>query len=102
MPRTAFFTLPLFVSMAVVAFALMGPRPAAAQMSAPTVADTPGWRPAPIPVAQKKKRRPQSGGHIIACRPQGCFPIPYGCHTEVEYDWWDNPTGFDKIVCPRR
>ncbi len=93
MPKTAPFTLSL---VAALTFALLAtPRPVAAQ--------APGWHTTPTltPVAQKK-RRPQHDGRIIACRPQGCFRIPYGCHTEMELDFWDNPTGFDKIVCPRR
>lgn len=95
MPRTALI-LPLF---AALAFALLaGPRPAAAQ--------APGWQPAPVYIATKKSnptaRAQQRDGRIIACRPEGCFRIPYGCYTEAEYDFWGNPTGYDKIVCPRR
>ena len=96
MPRTALFALPLFAAMLVLAVALIA-GPAAAQDLNPA----PGWHPTPIPVAQKK-RRPQADGRKIACRPGGCFRIPYGCYPEVEYDWWGNPTGYDKIVCPRR
>jgi hypothetical protein len=94
MPRTALFTLPLFTALALAWLA--GPRPAAAQ--------APGWHPAPLLVAQKHRRtsRRRHDGRIIACRPQGCFRIPYGCHTETEFDFWGNPTGYDAIVCPRR
>ncbi len=99
MPRTAHSALP-FVAALVAALALAliaAPVPAAAQ----GVVQTSGWQPAPLPVAQNKRTR-RYDGRIIACRPGGCFRIPYGCHTETEYDRWGNPTGYDKIVCPGR
>lgn len=89
MPRTALFALPLLAALALAA------------APGPAVAQAPGWQPAPIPAAQKQ-RPPRRDGRIIACRPEGCFRIPYGCYTEPEYDFWDNPTGYDKIICPRR
>lgn len=54
---------------------------------------------APIPVA---KRRTYRNGRKIACTPFGCHPIPRGCYPVTEYDWWGNPTGYDRVVCPRR
>ncbi len=53
----------------------------------------------PIPVA---KRRAYRNGRKIACTPFGCHPIPRGCIPVTEYDWWGNPTGYDRVVCPRR
>jgi hypothetical protein len=99
MPRTTSFAVPFVaVFISVLALALVAaPSPAAAQTSLRAS----GWQAAPLLVAQKKRPR-RYDGRIIACRPRGCFRIPYGCHTEVEYDWWGNPTGYDKIVCPGR
>jgi len=54
---------------------------------------------APIPVA---KRRAYRSGRKIACTPAGCHPIPRGCYPEPDFDMWGNPTGYDRIVCPRR
>ena len=96
MPRIMSFALPL-ISTFVGALVIAAPSPAAAQ----TTLQASGWRPAPLPVAQKRRMR-RHDGRKIACRPSGCFRIPYGCHPEVEYDWWGNPTGYDKIVCPGR
>ena len=96
MPRTALLFLALLAALALALAA--APRPTAAQ----GLMQAPDWQPAPTQVAQKKKRRPHSDGRIIACRPGGCFRIPYGCHTETEFDFWGNPTGFDAIVCPGR
>jgi hypothetical protein len=96
MPRTALFTLPPLAALALALLAT--PHPATAQ----GFVQSPGWQPAPTPIAQTKKRRPRSNGRKIACRPEGCFRIPSGCTPVTEYDWWGNPTGFDAIVCPRR
>ena len=99
MPRTAHSALP-FVAAFIAALALAviaAPAPAAAQ----SAVQASGWQPAPLLVAQKKRTQ-RYDGRMIACRPRGCFRIPYGCHPEVEYDWWGNPTGYDKIVCPGR
>jgi hypothetical protein len=35
----------------------------------------------------------------IACTKYGCHPIPPGCTPTTQYDWWGNPTGYDRIVC---
>ena len=99
MPRTAHFALP-FVAAFISALALApiaAPSPAAAQ----STVQTSGWQPAPLLVAQRRRAR-RYGSRMIACRPGGCFRIPYGCHPEVEYDPWGNPTGYDKIVCSHR
>ena len=50
----------------------------------------------------KNARRPVRNGRKIACTPDGCHRIPRGCYPEPAFDFWGNPTGFDKIVCPRR
>jgi hypothetical protein len=47
-----------------------------------------------------RKSRPSSGQ--IACTVFGCHPIPRGCYIRTEYDIWGNPTGFDRVTCPRR
>lgn len=106
MPRTALFTLPLLLALlAALALAVTAaPRPAAAQ----GFVQTPGLHLTPAPVAQdtrtaqRSKRGRRYDGRKIACRPSGCFRIPYGCYPTTEYDFWGNPTGFDAIVCPRR
>ena len=95
MPRTALFTLPLLAALALAWPAAA--RPAAAQISA----GAPGWHPAPLVVAQKT-RYARSRGRKIACTPAGCHPIPPGCYPEPAFDFWGNPTGYDKIVCPGR
>ena len=93
MPKTGLFSVPF---LALLSLALLsGPRAAVAQ--------TPGWHPAPLLVAQKKHRtRPRVDNRKIACRPGGCFRIPLGCYPETEYNFWGEPTGYDKIVCPHR
>ena len=45
------------------------------------------------------ERHPQAGQ--IACTPAGCHRISPRCHPEPDYDFWGNPTGYDKIVCSR-
>lgn len=94
MSKSARSAVPLF---AVLALALVAwPRPAAAQAL--------GWHPAPMLVAAQEPRRaaPRHDGRKIACTPSGCHRIPRGCYPEAAYDFWGNPTGYDKIVCPRR
>ena len=94
MPKTAYaFILALAV---VIPAAMAVPAPAAASMAVPQAATR---MLAPIPVAQRHRR---STGRKIACTPAGCHPIPRGCYPEPAFDFWGNPTGFDKIVCPRR
>ena len=94
MPRTA----PAFI-VAVAAFtsaAMAAPSPAAVPIAVFQVAHS---MLAPIPVA---KRRHYTNGRKIACTPAGCHPIPLGCYPEPDFDIWGNPTGYDRIVCPRR
>jgi hypothetical protein len=47
-------------------------------------------------------RYPQRPAGKIACTPAGCHRIPPGCYPEPDFDFWGNPTGYDRIVCPRR
>jgi hypothetical protein len=35
----------------------------------------------------------------IACGKYGCARIPPNCHPTTDYDWWGNPTGYDRVVC---
>ncbi len=100
MPRTVHFVLPFIAAfIAILTLApIATPTPAAAQGAMQAT----GWQPAPLLVARKQRRARHYDGRKIACRPSGCFRIPYGCHPAVEYDWWGNPTGYDKIVCPGR
>ena len=35
----------------------------------------------------------------IACTKYGCHPIPPGCTPTTQYDFFGNPTGYDRIVC---
>ena len=35
----------------------------------------------------------------IACTKYGCHPIAPNCQPTTQYDWWGNPTGYDRIVC---
>jgi len=51
-------------------------------------------------VLSAKKSRQAPGQ--IACTVFGCHPIPRGCYIRTEYDFWGNPTGFDRVICPRR
>jgi len=51
-------------------------------------------------MALSAKKRQASGQ--IACTVFGCHPIPRGCYIRTEYDFWGNPTGFDRVICPRR
>lgn len=46
-------------------------------------------------------RAAQPSGQI-ACTFTGCHPIPPNCTIETEFDLWGNPTGYDRVVCPRR
>lgn len=93
MPRTA----PALI-VAVAAFmpaAMAAPAPAAASMAVLQAAN-PAL--APIPVAKRAYRN----GRKIACTRYGCHPIPRGCYPTPEFDFWGNPTGYDRIVCPGR
>jgi hypothetical protein len=47
-------------------------------------------------------RYPRQPAGKIACTPAGCHRIPPGCYPEPDFDFWGNPTGYDRIVCPRR
>lgn len=47
-------------------------------------------------------RHPRRPAGKIACTPAGCHRIPPGCYPEPDFDFWGNPTGYDRIVCPRR
>ena len=89
MPRTA---PALILAMAACMLAATIPAPAAAQ--------APGWQPAPLLVAQKHRAR--ANGRKIACTPFGCHRIPLGCYPEPDFDMWGNPTGYDRVICPRR
>jgi hypothetical protein len=54
--------------------------------------------------AAKKKHRvhhPRRPAGKIACTPAGCHRIPPGCYPTPGMDFWGNPTGFDRIICPR-
>lgn len=92
MSKIGLFAVPFFAVLALALFA--GPRVANAQ--------APGWHPAPLLVAQKHRAQRRIDNRKIACRPEGCFRIPLGCYPESEFDFWGNPTGYDRIVCPRR
>ena len=35
----------------------------------------------------------------IACTKYGCHPIPPGCTPTTQYDFFGNPTGYDRIAC---
>ncbi len=94
MPRTA----PALI-LAMAAFmpaAMAAPAPTAVPLA---VLQATNSTLAPIPVA---KRRVYRGGHKIACTPAGCHPIPLGCYPEPDFDIWGNPTGYDRVICPRR
>jgi hypothetical protein len=45
-------------------------------------------------------RRGRPAGQF-ACTPAGCHRIPPNCHPEPDFDFFGNPTGFDRIVCSR-
>ena len=94
MLRTGLLTLPLLMALALALFT--EPRAAGAQ--------APGWYPAPLLIAQKHRQpaRQRVDGRKIACTRFGCSRIPPGCHPEIEFDFFDNPTGYDKIICPGR
>ena len=94
MPKTA---LALFAAAAAFMPAAI-PAPASAGIPMAEF-QAPGPALAPIQVA---KRRANQNGRKIACTPFGCHPIPRGCYPVTEYDWWGNPTGYDRVVCPRR
>jgi hypothetical protein len=36
----------------------------------------------------------------IACFKGGCHHIPVGCHPEMTFDYFGNPTGYETAVCP--
>ena len=92
MPKNSLFTLPFFACLALALLA--GPSVASARPL--------GWHPAHLLVAQKHRAGRRVDYRKIACRPSGCFRIPLGCYPETEYDFWGNPTGYDRIVCPPR
>jgi hypothetical protein len=52
----------------------------------------------PAAAARKKAHPAPRAPEHIACTRAGCHPTPPGCHPEIEYDPWGNPTGFDMIV----
>jgi hypothetical protein len=56
----------------------------------------------PATAARKKPQRTPRPPEHIACTRSGCHPTPPGCHPEIEFDPWGNPTGYDFIVCPGR
>ncbi len=67
-------------------------------------AGTPAFADAP-PHAKKTVRHHARRLHPaqrtqIACTFLGCHPVPPGCHPEIGYDIWGNPTGFDVVACP--
>jgi hypothetical protein len=35
----------------------------------------------------------------IACTKYGCYPIARNCQPTTQYDFFGNPTGYDRIVC---
>lgn len=55
----------------------------------------------PASAARKKAPRHPPQSQHVACTRGGCHPIPPGCHPEIGYDPWGNPTGYDIVVCPR-
>jgi hypothetical protein len=48
---------------------------------------------------QARSLRRAGAPRYVACTVLGCHPTPPGCHPEVGYDFFGNPTGFDAIVC---
>ena len=56
----------------------------------------------PATAARKKPHRAPPPSRHVACTPAGCYPTPPGCHPEIGFDPWGNPTGYDIIVCPGR
>ena len=64
---------------------------------AASVAFTPGFADA----AQSKKQRTARTAQPshVACTKYGCYPIAPNCRPTTQYDFWGNPTGYDRIVC---
>jgi len=53
--------------------------------------------------AAKKKHHPVRQRSVpagqIACTPLGCQRISPSCHPEPDFDFFGNPTGYDRVVC---
>ena len=61
------------------------------------IAVAPGFADAAQPKSKKHVRTAQPAK--IACTKYGCYPIAPNCQPTTQYDWWGNPTGYDRIVC---
>lgn len=53
-------------------------------------------------VAGSFREGPRQTAGQIACTRGGCVRVPRGCYGEMVYTWDGSPTGFERIVCPRR
>jgi hypothetical protein len=65
----------------------------------------PAWNAGAAPADQTLQKHrvhhPRRPTGKIACTPAGCHRIPPGCYPTPGMDFWGNPTGFDRIICPR-
>jgi hypothetical protein len=53
-----------------------------------------------IHVTVRRVQRPPQETGPIACTRLGCHHIPAGCHPEMIFNFWGDPTGYEKVVCP--
>jgi hypothetical protein len=63
---------------------------------AAAIALTPGL--ASAKQSKKSAARTAQPAHI-ACTKYGCYPIAPNCRPATQYDFWGNPTGYDRIDC---